>query len=453
MLLKTLSIILGSIILLTATMLLVLEPPGTRNLQSDVAVSGAEDNSAPENRATKSADLAQFTHRIPQVSSKEEFEAIAGDIAENVPAENRRALMELLYSHWLKLDVESALDYARKSRQAENGGMLQEYALVTGGAVSFPSVFNWVMAQKIEEAEKKALINMLYFGVGRESQVLALTFIDLLVDEVQKDQIMRALIEQWAAKDLPSTLSWMSSRELSESMEELKQTLILRSTGQESAAPDTAIRNMAAGQEKNKLAREYADQLAKTDISAAANWARSLDDPEAYKVALSAVFEAWVLQEPDKRKILQELLAESDSQVRDHLINEVALDIASSNPQDLAAMINQVPETAQSQVAEKIVRFWQVRSSEDTLKWITGLDAGPVKDRAAGVMAELLLNANNNEQAIALIKQMQEQTTRYESSKSLINRIKQRDPAEARKILDQLEFLSKEEKESIFAGL
>jgi hypothetical protein len=450
---KTPVIVFGSIVVLTALMLLLLEPPNSRDTQEDTqhADTAAENgDTAAVERGDAERIKSDIQRLIGQAADNDDFINIANKIAEDVSAAESQNLLETLFARWVQLNVVNALDSARSFSDRNGIAAILENAIVAGGRIDFAAVYNWIGAQKnMPDGYQKALVNILYYGIGRDSQILALAFIDLLPDDAQKEQILRALVEQWASQDMQAALSWLDSREQSGPVVALKNSLLARSTQQAAETPDKAIREMQAGMEKNKLAREYAGRLARTDIAEATAWARSLDDPEAYKIALSAVFEAWVIQEPDKKIILEELLAESDSAVRDHLINEVALDIASTSPQDLAAMINQVPETAQTQVAEKVVRFWQARSHEDTLSWINGLGKGPVKDRAVSVMTEYLLDGNRSEQAIALIGEIEEKSVRYESSKKLIDRVRHKDSAEAAKLLDDMKFLSPEEKESI----
>ena len=449
-LLKTPVIIIVSIVLLTLLMSLFLTPPGNYRPQPKVATTAGKNDIAVVEEVTgqEGDSLAQqLRRRMDRAATVEDFVALAGEISGKLSGQKAQALLIELYRRWVKVDVNSALTSARSLSQ--DNSKLLENAVVAAGTASFPVTYQWITGQPFDDQQRAGLVNALYYGVGGSLPAMVLTFIDLLPDGEQKNSITTVLVRQWAARDLQSALSWMNSRQLSGQMEQLKQSLLASDTAQDVSSSGDLIREMKAGREKDRLAREYADQLAKTDVQAATNWARSLNDPESYRIALSAVFEAWVKQEPDKKKILRELLAESDSEMRDQLINEVALDIASSNPQDLAEVFDQVPESAQAQVAEKIVRFWQVRSPEETRGWVSSLDPGPVRDRAAGVLADQYISQDKTDEALALIGEVSNSASRYDLSRKLVARLGQSNPALADEVISNAGFLSEEEKASL----
>ena len=370
-------------------------------------------------------------------------------------AQRKKKLLLSMYNRWVQLDMQAALDSAIMFKeQNKNDGVL-DYVLITSGKIKFPVVYKWLMARIEDEGEKKVFTNMLFYEVARDSSpAFVLTYINLIENDVLKEGIMRVLIEQWAARDLASSLSWLQTQTLPESLQGIEDSLLARSAQQEEQESiGDMIRQMNPGKEKFKKTRDYAHQLAGTDIQTATDWARSLDDPKSYKIALSVVFEAWVKQEPDKARIFEELLAESDPDVRDHLLNEVSLDIASSNPKDLADMIEMVPTSAQPEIAEKVVRFWRGRNPQETVDWVRGLNTGTTRDHATVALTDHLLNIKKFDQVIELVSKVQDKQKQYEASVKIFERMYQYSPEQAKQAMDGADYLSAEQREQLSTAL
>lgn len=453
---KTPLTIVAAIIVLTAIMLLVLEPPGQQKKIS--ASNGSQGNvvdqsMSTDNNTAEGDDIySQLRREIQQAKSNEELKALSDKIADTVPAARLPELLQSLFDHWITLDMTAALDNARRMKRHKNAGLIMDHSIVFAGQIDFPSVYNWIMNLAIEEAERKALINALYYGVGKNSPGFALSFIDLLNDGSEKDLIMQSLVEQWAAKDLNSVLSWLNSKQLSESMQQLKESLVAKSVQSDSDISGELIRDMEMGEEKYQLIREYAAKLAKENFDEATAWARSLNDPEANRIAMSAIYEAWITVEPDKQKVLERLV-NSGSESKEDLINEISLNMASEDPAAVAKIIDQIPQSARPDVADRIVRFWQERNPVEALNWIDQLDGGITRDRASSAILESLLAANQNDEALSLINEMQNQSIRFAASRRLIESLNEYDPEGAISTLNGLEFLNNNEKQSILASL
>ena len=451
---KTLPIVFLSIVLLTVLMLLVLEPPGGSVQQSDTGVVDSEyslNERGSLNTNKSNLALEPLKSEIRQVSDIEECQKLAKKIDTAIAVEDKRVLLELLLSYWLKLDTVSGLNFARSVKVNQHAGVLLGYAIHIAGGLNFTAVVGWINSLDTVDVEKESLINTLYYGIGNESPISALKFIDL-VDNLQvKKQIMQALLHRWYAQDSQSTLAWLDARKPDPYLEEIKIELTASVPKNSLDETGEQIRNMKTGQDKNKLTRDHANKLAGISIEQATNWARSLDDPESYKIALVVVFEEWVKQEPDKRKIFEELLTESDSNVRDHLLNEVSLDIAAGNPKDLAAMIDMVPTSAQPEIAEKVVRFWRGRNPQETVDWVSELHPGTTRDHATVAITDHLLNIKKFDQAIQLVSKVQDGLKQYETSAKVFMSMYENDPEKARNAIGSADYLSNRQREELIA--
>jgi hypothetical protein len=150
---------------------------------------------------------------------------------------------------------------------------------------------------------------------------------------------------------------------------------------------------------------------------------------------------------------MEQVLAESDSALRDRLINEIALDMANANPAELAAILHRLPATSQPDVAEKTVRFWKDRNAEQAMNWVSSLAPGPVRDRASKVMIESFLFKGDRQGALALAATIGDNRLRYDSIRNVAEYWYQANPAEARQAIDGISTLSAAEKARLSAQM
>jgi hypothetical protein len=370
--------------------------------------------SSPLHASAEDAGSA-WNERINDAATSAQFNALARELMAAAPAEALNRLMESLLGRWIEQDPAATLEFAGRIAP--------------------------------ENLRENLLRHLLY----KEHPERMLRFVELLNDEELKTRILRTALEQWARQDISAAWSWMNTQAqaLPPALDDMKASLLARLMEENPQEAGTLIRNMQAGHGKNTAARNYAETLARTDIREAMGWAGSLDDPDAYAIALTAVYETWFRTEPDKKLIMEQVLAESDTGLRDRLINEIALDIASMNPAELAAMIDRLPETSQPDVAEKAVRFWKERDSAQAMNWVNGLAPGPVKDRGSKVMVEDFLFKGDRQKALALAFSIGDNRMRYESVRNVAENWYQANPSEARQALDGILFLSETEKASI----
>lgn len=450
---KTPLLVIGSIILLSLIIVFLGSP---NNSQRDRALVEAGNAGAVESAAPSARDLAaadpgfEALYQKVNAASPAEFEAIAYEVMSTAPREQVNMFLELLLARWIEKDLAAALDFAGNLGDKTLREALLRYTLIKGGRVDFPATLDWVNRHIADEEEKYNLITAFFEGVAKESPEYALQFVELLADENFKDHIIRVLLEQWAKQDMVSAFAWANDQGSSSPvLDNAKASFLFRLMNLDPQEAGALIRNMPAGEQKEALARRYADELAKEDIEAAAAWARTLDDPNSYGVALSTAYEAWFRKEPDKKIIMEQVLIESDSSLRDRLINEIALDMANSNPAELAGMLDKLPDSAQLDVAEKAVRFWKERDPSATLEWVNGLNPGIVKDRTSAVMAEDLVIKGRRDEALMLAGAIGDQSLRYESAKKVLEYWYQVKPDEAQRVVHGVPYLSEAEKESI----
>lgn len=456
--LKTPLIVTGSILVLTALMVTFLEPPGRHEpaAEGGAADRGKTASSQPSSPASPAAD---FRRKIDAAGSGE-FKAVANEILNEAPSERRAELMARLLDRWAEQDLTAALDFAANLERYDQAVPLLQHVVRKAGETDFAGVMQWLGRQSMAGPKKQHLLTMLYGKPAEAHPEAALAHVDQLPAGDFKNNVIRKLVGQWAREDPAAAREWLDSRPLDGPLRGLRDSL---GGGPPADAPDPApetvtdkaeqILSMPVGDEKNRLAREYAEELAGENLEAAREWARTLNDPEAYKVALSAVYESWMRTEPDKTVILEELLGESDSGFRDHLINEVALDVASADPAALGEVLDQLPDSAQPDVADKIVRFWKERSPDEAAAWAGRLESGPAKDRANSILVEHYLGRDEQGRALSLIGSVEDSELRYELMKKTAEKWHRSNPDEARKMLAGIPFLSDSEKQSLDAHL
>lgn len=440
-------LVIGSIALLSATIVFLGAPDSS---QSDSASPGTDNAGSPGSVAGSGFETL---YTKINAASPAEFESLAYEAMSTVPADQVNMFLELLFARWAVKDLTAALNFADNLGDKTLRAALLRYTLIKGGQADFPATLDWLNGHIVDEEEKHDLIAALFEGVAKASPEYALRFVELLPDENFKDYIMRVVLEQWARQDMVAAFAWANEQGSSPILDNAKASFLFRLMKTNPQEAGDLIRNMPAGEQKQTLARRYADALAKEDVQAAANWARSLDDPDSYGIALSAAYEAWFLKEPDKKVIMEQVLAESDSDLRDRLINEIALDMANNNPVELAGMIDRLPESAQLDVAEKAVRFWKERNPTATLEWVNGLNAGPVKDRTSAIMAEDLVIKGNRDQALMLAGTIGDDSLRYDAARKVLQYWYQTNPDEARRVAQGVPFLTETEKESISSAM
>jgi hypothetical protein len=402
------------------------------------------------NSDTQSAPLVSdpaaevLQKQIDEASGSDQFERLAHEVINTMPPESIQRLLQLLLDRWIEQDLSAALDFVIRLERQEIRETLMPYALTEGGYLDFRGVLNWIGRQT--EVARPGLTEMLYAGVGQENPDYALEFIDLLDDGKEKERIMRLLLEQWAQQDIDEVLAWIDTQTLPQSLADLKASLLSLKNLQEAGE---LIRNMQPSHERNTLVKKHADQLARTNIQVAAGWARSLDDPDAHGIALTTVYETWLSIEPDKKLIMEQALVESDGELRDRLINEVALHVASNNPADLAAMVDRLPVSSQQDVAEKVVLYWKEIDLRQTLDWVKNQAPGPVRDRASKFMVDDLLLKDDRKGALSLATMIGNESLRFESVKNVASYWYRVNPAEAQQTLNDISLLSETEKRVI----
>lgn len=446
---KNLLLVIGSIALLSIVIAFLGSPDNPQNdpVQSR-AHTGGIPGSAAQSPGGADSDFEALYRKV-NAASPAEFESLAYDVMSTAPEDQVNMFLELLLARWAAKDLTAALNFADYLGDNAMRAALLRYTLIKGGQTDFPATLDWLIGHIVDEEEKHDLITALFEGVAKESPEYALQFVELLRDENFKDHIMRVLLEQWGQRDMVAAFAWANEQGYSPVLDNAKASFLFRLMEMNPQEAGALIRNMPAGEQKQTLARKYAGELAKEDVQAAANWARGLDDPDSYGIALSAAYEAWFLKEPDKKVIMEQVLVESDGDLRDRLINEIALDMANNNPADLAGMIDRLPESAQLDAAEKAVRFWKERNPAEALEWVNGLNTGPVKDRTSAVMAEDLVIKGNRDQALMLAGTIGDDSLRYDAARKVLQYWYQANPDEARRVVQGVPYLTETEKDSI----
>jgi hypothetical protein len=389
--------------------------------------------------------------QIDEASGSAQFERLAHKVINEVSAEPMLRLLQLLLDRWIEQDLSVALDFVISLEGQEIRETLLPYALTEAGYLDFRGVLDWIGRQS--EAARYKLTELLYAGIAQENPDYALELVDLLDDGEEKERIMRLVLEQWARRDIEAVLSWMDTQTLPKTLADLKASLLASLPEQHLQEAGSFIRNMQPGHEKNTMTRNHAELLARTSIQAAASWARSLDDPDAHGIALTTVYQTWLSIEPDKKLIMEQVLVESDGELRDRLINEIALHVASNNPADLAAMVDRLPVSAQQDVAEKVVLYWKEIDLRQTLDWVKNQAPSPMRDRASKFMVDDLLLKDDRRGALSLATIIGNKSMRFESVKNIVAYWYLINPAEAQQTLNGISFLSEAEKATIRAHM
>lgn len=459
--LKTAFIIIGSIGVLTALMLVFLQPPGqsrsdpgeTRNGDHENEVSSPPDSPPPAATSTEPA-VKRLHNRIDAASSTEQFRAAADAILNDAPPEQLTPLMARLLKRWAAHDISEALQFAAGLTGEAGDEDWLKHAVVAAGRVDFARTVEWLEDESLQEGQHQSLLAALYQGAADKVPEQALEHIDSLQDDELRRNMVHKLVGLWAQQDAAAALGWLGSRvPLSEPLRQLHESLFSRFKEDHFDRAGELIQGMPVSERKRQLARDYASELAQRDIPAALKWARGLNAPESYRMALSASYEAWLRAESDKSVILQELLGESDSGFRNHLINEVALDIAANDPAELGDLVSQLPESAQGDVTEKAVRFWQERAPDEAAAWVSRLESGPAKDRGSAVLVDHFTREGDRDRVLSLLNNIEDEQVRHDAAKRATSRWYRQSPDEAREMLEQMSFLNDAEREAIVSDL
>lgn len=457
--LKAPFIAIASILILTALMLTFLEPPGQATRSESDGQTPALPDGRWQPRQTPPAGaspraLEPFYRRISEASDTKAYRAAARHIAAEAPAQHFNALMEQLLTRWVVHDTDAALDYAAALEGEQNGRHLLEYALLAAGGSDFGRAIEWLSKQSPAGADKQKLLVALYQGPAGNTPREALRHIDLLEEGEFKDNMVSKLVGQWAQNDTAGALSWLNSQlPLTGALHQLHESLFSSLMENDFDKAGALIQNMPVGERKHRLARRYVVELGERGIPEALQWARTLTDPESYRIALSAGYEAWLRQESAKTVILEELMSESDSDFRNHLINEVALDIAAQDPGKLGEVVDQLPPSAQGAVAEKVVRFWKERAPDEATAWVRELPPGTAKDHASSVLVQYFTKQRRQEHVLALTANIENSRMRYEAARRAVVDWYRRSPETALALLEQMSFLSDTERQSISSEL
>ncbi|WP_016953874.1 hypothetical protein [Catenovulum agarivorans] len=273
-----------------------------------------------------------------------------------------------LYKAWAALDLNSALVHLM-AQPAEVSSYLIYDVISAASADNLNSVLNWLDSQTLEESVKSDLLISAYVGASEHNQASILALAENLSDANLKTQIMDSILVNWAQVEYTAVLEWIEGRERSNMYYSVINKLILNLLEQQPAEALYYLELMPQNPQKTILIARYAHTVAKQDLNSALTWAITLNEPIERAAALNSILDLAVAEPQNHQFAWQLALNEAEPNMQQHLLLNVAQNIANQDVLWLVEKFDAIPKSNQAEIARIIVKKWREIDEEAANNW------------------------------------------------------------------------------------
>lgn len=376
--------------------------------------------------------------------SLEEFKLTADSILQEFKDEKQS---EILLSHlldWSSKDVKSALSYVDTLSGAEGKSYIQDELLRKASQLDPMATLEWISQNVKDSQTNRDLVTSVFVGLAE----LDVSFARKVIDEFGLDNVpqdaQHAVLEIWSKEDAASAFSWLQSNRGIEENRGLAANILAHYMTQDEVMAGMLIRDLPPGELRSQLSVSYAHQLAKSDITIALDWSNQLPD-KAKLSALTNVFDQWV--QDDAWQALSYAQSELPEDYRDQIVSDVAMYLASKEPEQLAEILVTLPGSSQAKVAEHVGRFWSSDNITHAREWASGIENPEIRSLAVkGIIDNFMYD--DPQAAFSLAESVEDVFVRYELVNAVASHWSSLDKQRAREAVKGSR-LDGEEKKSI----
>ncbi|WP_262794226.1 hypothetical protein [Catenovulum sp. 2E275] len=295
-----------------------------------------------------------------------------------ISAENPLSIEHLLsfYQAWAALDLHAALAHV-VAQPAEISSYLIYDVVSTASSDNLNSVLAWLDSQTLEENLKSDLLVSAYVGASANNQTSILSLAESLSNPQLKAQVMDSILVDWAQQDYNAALAWIDGRERSDMYHTVVNNLVLNLLELQPSEALYYLELMPENPQKTKLLARYAHSAATEDLNSTLSWAQALDNPTERAAVLTTILDLAVAEPQNNQFAWQMALNETEPNMQQHLLLNVAQNIANQDVLWLVERFDVIPDGSQAEIAQIIVKKWREKDEEAASNWANSLEINP----------------------------------------------------------------------------
>lgn len=436
-----------------------------RNGQSDVAVY-ADLISSPNNRRQFTQYLASFAAQSDPEAALEKLlsgklrtqslgqaQAALHRLAEQNPDKAieyldrfpdfgmKRGLVSVIATAMAKTDPDRALALARDNDPSGTEGLFvgivaqiaqfdPQRAMTEAAAISDP--------RQRQQALSGALLTATQNDPSGAAQLL-----ELISDSNTRRSGIQQIASSWAQQDIDGAIAWAGTLDAGE-----KRSAIVK-IGQQLvyADLDRAVEFVArvpagdARQLKQQIAGNLAQQRSIEEAQAFIDQFRGTDD---YATLQIAVISTAVKTDPERARRMAQSI--QDEKARDQIYASIAGREAASNPQKALQSLNEIrSDAARRSAITQIAYTWVSKDPAAAESWVRSLPGG--RDRDDAIVAIVSSRPDTSMTTRRLIDSVSDTSKRKQAMLGHIQRLARDDPAEAKRLLDDVDLTDAERRQ------
>ena len=336
-------------------------------------------------------------------------------------------------SEYAKRSPEEALAWARENDHGEWGRLTMQ--VLSQIATTDPEFAMREALATRNSQQRRNLLQNIISQVVEHSPAKATRMLDGIENPADRRQAAVGIINSWAQKDPEAAVNWALAQDARTSQE------LMGHLG--SMLPrmdlDAAIRVLPRldGAQAHQMRVSVAQRLAQMRSAADAQaFIRQFEGEEGYMQLQGAVIQGVARQDAYlARQMIEQMPATTE---RDAAYSQIIARHAQDNPYEAAGWIDNInDETQRSAAAGNVAQHWYNNDPAGATRWVESMPAGQMRDMAIVRMSSHFVEMTPAQQS--LIDSIQDESTRTQAQLNGIRMLMQRDPAEARRRLSELD--------------
>ncbi|MDX1508573.1 MAG: hypothetical protein R3358_09860, partial [Woeseiaceae bacterium] len=336
-------------------------------------------------------------------------------------------------AEYAKRSPEEALAWARENDRSD-WGQLTIQVLQQIAATDPELAMREALATRNSQQRSNILQNIMSHVV-EHSPAVATRMLEQIENPADRRQAAASIVRSWAQKDPLAAVNWALAQDARTSQELLGHLGAMLPRMDLDAAMQILPR--LDGQHAQQMRILVAERLAQTrSVADAQAFIRQYQGEEGYSNLQSAVIQGVARQDAYlARQMVEQLPAGVE---RDAAFAQIIARHAQENPYEAAAWVDNISdETQRGAAAGNVASNWYNADPAAATRWVENLPRGPMRDMAIVRMSANFADMTPAQQQ--LIDSIQDESTRNQAQLNSIRVLMQRDPAEARRRLAELD--------------
>ncbi len=327
---------------------------------------------------------------------------------------------------------------------------LMPVLMAVAGQTKNPELQQWLHRNQ-QHVKHDYWAQSYYHAYADKAPKEALLFLEKNYSGNKQAELVLAVVDAWATKDVGDVFEWLQGRENSTLTKELRLRALKHYIKKEPEQAAAMVAQLNSGDDKNQLVAQTAEVLAQIDIYDAIDWAETLSEDER-AAALSSLMHSWAA-EGLPELALDYVLADEKLQDNNDVLLAAVSSVASLDYQVLVARLpdfnDKHKQTVVQQISSALMHSGRVEEFE---VWYQSLPIGAQREAAS--LPAISANVRTRpdlafKYAENIISAQDRQRYLSEAAQSWANS----EPSLARAAIEFSEVLSEQQKHKILAEL